>query len=112
MHYAADREFGQIHSQMPSVYRHKAAAFPSAPEARKYRSTRVNAPEPTAPIMANSKLMAGTENENLQKEIKGYKPEHTYQRANAAIETGVHTQDEERQKVVRKRYPKNSADLQ
>lgn len=70
MHYAADREFGQIHSQMPSVYRHKAAAFPSAPEARKYRSTRVNAPEPTAPSMANSKLMAGTENENLQKKSK------------------------------------------
>jgi hypothetical protein len=53
--------------------------------------------------------MAGVQNENFQKEIKGYKPERTYQLANTAIETEAHTQDEVQQKVVTKRCPKNSA---
>lgn len=76
------------------VYRHKAADFPSAPEALKRRSTRANAPDPTGRGTTNSKLLAGVQNENFQKGISGSHPRRAYQLANAAIETVVHKQAE------------------
>jgi hypothetical protein len=51
--------------------------------------------------------LVGVQNENFQKEIKASKPERAYQLANAAIETVVHKQAEEQQKVVTKRHQKN-----
>jgi hypothetical protein len=52
-------------------------------------------------------MLIGVQHENFQKEIKGSKPERAYQPANAAIETVLHKQAKEQQKVVTKRYPKN-----